>query len=410
MLLRKLNIYSMKNYDFIVIGGGIVGLATARQLQLQFNNASVLILEKELRLATHQTGRNSGIIHAGVYYAPGSLKAQFCRAGNIETKAYCNEHGIPFKNTGKLLVATDETDIQNMQDLLERCRLNEIETEKLDQKQLNDMEPNVTGVAATWVPSTGIVDYAEVTKKLAEQVVAAGGKIQTNCRVTGLHEAQDIEVSTTQGCFHGRFLVSCAGLHSDRIIQMLGQKPDFKILPFRGEYFQLPGAKSDIVTHPIYPIPNPELPFLGIHLTPMIDGSLTVGPNATLALSREGYSRWSINLRDMVDMFSYSGLYKLVMKYPQATLNELKNSLYRPGYLKLVNRYCQEVKLQDLLPFPSGVRAQAVRPDGTTLDDFVFVESERALIVGNAPSPAATSAMPIARHICEKVGNLLANQ
>ncbi len=397
----------MKNYDFIVIGAGVVGLATARQLQLQFNNASVLVLEKELRLATHQTGRNSGIIHAGVYYAPGSLKAQFCRAGNIETKAFCSEHGIPFKTTGKLLVATDETDIQNMQDLLERCRLNEIETEKLDQKQLKEMEPNVTGVAATWVPTTGIVDFAEVTKKLAEQVVAAGGKIQTNCRVTSLREARDVEVSTTQGRFHGRFLISCAGLHSDRIIRMLGQKPDFKILPFRGEYFQLPGALSDIVTHPIYPIPNPDLPFLGIHLTPMIDGSLTVGPNATLALAREGYSRWTMNARDMVDMFSYSGLYKLVMKYPQATLNELKNSIYRPGYLKLVNRYCSRIKLQDLLPYPSGVRAQAVKPDGTTLDDFLFVESKQALIVGNAPSPAATSAMPIARYICEKVAKLI---
>ena len=397
----------MTQFDFIVIGGGIVGMATARQLQQQFNNASVLVLEKELRLASHQTGRNSGIIHAGVYYAPGSLKARFCRAGNIETKAFCEEHGIPFRVTGKLLVATDEMDQLNMQTLLERCRLNEIETEELDRKQLQEMEPNVTGVAATWVPSTGIVDYADVTKKLAEQVIANGGKIQTNCRVTGLRESAGIEVNTIQGRFHGKFLVSCAGLHSDRIIRMLGQQPDFKILPFRGEYFQLPGAKSTIVNHPIYPIPNPELPFLGIHLTPMIDGSLTVGPNATLALAREGYTRWTMNLRDMADMFSYSGLYKLVMKYPKATLNELKNSLYRPGYLKLVNRYCPRVELQDLLPYPSGVRAQAVRPDGTTLDDFLFVESERALIVGNAPSPAATSAMPIARHICDQVSKLI---
>ncbi|MBN2791962.1 MAG: L-2-hydroxyglutarate oxidase [Desulfuromonadales bacterium] len=397
----------MENYDFIVIGGGIVGLATARQLQQQFNNAKVLVLEKELRLATHQTGRNSGIIHAGVYYAPGSLKAQFCRAGNIETKAFCEEQGIPYKTTGKLLVATDETDRRNMQDLLERCRLNEIATAELDQQQLKELEPNVTGVAATWVPSTGIVDFAEVTKKLADQVIAAGGKIQTNCRVTGLRETDGIEVDTIQGRFYARFMVSCAGLHSDRIIRMLGQIPDFKILPFRGEYFQLPGAKSNIVTHPIYPIPNPELPFLGIHLTPMIDGSLTVGPNATLALAREGYSRWTLNARDMVDMFSYAGLYRLVMKYPKATLNELKNSLYRPGYLKLVNRYCPKVQLRDLLPYPSGVRAQAVRVDGKTLDDFLFVESDRALIVGNAPSPAATSAMPIARHICEKVNKLI---
>ena len=397
----------MQTYDFIVIGGGIVGLATARQLQQQFHGAAVLVLEKEQQLALHQTGRNSGIIHAGVYYAPGSMKARFCKIGNRETKEFCTEHGIPFRTTGKLLVATDETDRRNMQNLLERCRLNEIETEELDRQQLTEMEPNVTGVAAAWVPSTGIVDFAEITRKLAEQVTAAGGRILTGCRVAGLAQAGGIEVDTGRGRFQGRFLVSCVGLHSDRIIRLLGRQPDFRILPFRGEYFQLPAEKSDIVTHPIYPIPNPELPFLGIHLTPMIDGSLTVGPNATLALAREGYSRWTMNLRDMREMFSYPGLYRLVMKYPRATLNELKNSLYRPGYLKLVKRYCPQVQLRDLLPYPSGVRAQAVRADGTTLDDFLFVESEHALVVANAPSPAATSAMPIARHICEQVARLL---
>ena len=396
----------MQTYDYIVIGGGIVGLATARRLQQQFQGSRILVVEKELRLALHQTGRNSGIIHAGVYYAPGSMKARFCKAGNQETKEFCTAHGIPFRTTGKLLVATDETDRRNMQKLLERCRRNEIDTEELDEQQLRDMEPHVNGVAATWVPSTGIVDFADITQKLAEQVGAAGGRIITNCRVTGLRETRGIEVDTSQGRFLGKFLISCAGLHSDRIIRMLGKQPDFRILPFRGEYFQLPQAKSDLVSHPIYPIPNPELPFLGIHLTPMIDGSLTVGPNATLALAREGYSRWTMNPKDMLAMFSYPGLYKLVLKYPKATFNEVKNSLYRPGYLKLVNRYCPDVKLRDLLPYPSGVRAQAVRSDGTTLDDFLFVESEHALIVANAPSPAATSALPIARHICAEVEKL----
>ncbi|MCF6265859.1 MAG: L-2-hydroxyglutarate oxidase [Desulfuromusa sp.] len=396
----------MKNYDFIVIGGGIVGLATARQLQQQFHGATVAVLEKEKELAIHQTRHNSGIIHAGVYYAPGSLKARFCRKGNLAIKQFCLEHDIPFRVTGKLLVATDEQDAERMEDLLERCRLNEIETEVFDQQQLQEFEPNVVGVAATWVPSSGIVDFEQVANKLAEQIISAGGEIYTNCLVSGLKETTGIEVTTSLGNFSGHFLVSCAGLHSDRIIQMLGQQPTFKILPFRGEYFQLPAEKRQIVTHPIYPIPNPELPFLGIHLTPMIDGSLTVGPNATLAMSREGYSRWKISLRDLAEMLSYSGLYRLVMKYPLPTLIELKNSLYRPGYLKQVNRYCPKIILSDLLPYPAGVRAQAVKPDGTTLDDFLFVESERALIVGNAPSPAATSAMPIAQHICEKVGRL----
>ena len=397
----------MKSYDFIVIGGGIVGLATARQLQLQFQGATVAVLEKEKELAIHQTRHNSGIIHAGVYYAPGSLKARFCREGNRDTKQFCRENDIPFKVTGKLLVATDEQDAERMEDLLERCRINEIETEVFDQQQLHEFEPNVVGVAATWVPSSGIVDFEQVANKLAEQIKAAGGEIYTHCLVSGLKETSGIEVTTSLGQFSGNFLVSCAGLYSDRIIQMLGQQPTFKILPFRGEYFQLPAEKSEIVTHPIYPIPNPELPFLGIHLTPMIDGSLTVGPNATLALAREGYSRWKINLRDLAEMLSYSGLYRLVMKYPLPTLVELKNSFYRPGYLKQVNRYCPKITLSDLLPYPAGVRAQAVKPDGTTLDDFLFVESKRALIVGNAPSPSATSAMPIARYICEKVEKLV---
>jgi L-2-hydroxyglutarate oxidase len=397
----------LKNYDFIVIGGGIVGLATARQLQQQFSGATVVVLEKEKKLAAHQTGHNSGIIHAGVYYAPGSLKARFCRDGNRDTKQFCQKHDIPYRVTGKLLVATDERDAERMEDLLERCRINEIETEVFDQQQLHEFEPNVVGVAATWVPSSGIVDFEQVANKLAEQVIANGGEIYTHCLVTALKETGGIEVTTSLGNFSGNFLISCAGLHSDRVIRMLGQQPTFKILPFRGEYFQLPAEKSKIVTHPIYPIPDPELPFLGIHLTPMIDGSLTVGPNATLAMAREGYSRWTINFRDLAEMLSYAGLYRLVMKYPLPTLIELKNSLYRPGYLKQVNRYCPKVTLNDLLPYPAGVRAQAVKPDGTTLDDFLFVETDRTLIVGNAPSPAATSAMPIARYICEKVGKLI---
>ncbi len=397
----------MKNYDFIVIGGGIVGLATARQLQQQFSGATVVVLEKEKELAVHQTGHNSGIIHAGVYYAPGSLKARFCREGNRDTKRFCREHDIPYRVTGKLLVATDEQDAERMEDLLERCRINKIETEIFDQQQLHEFEPNVVGVAATWVPSSGIVDFGQVANKLAEQIITNGGEIYTHCLVTALKETSGIEVTTSLGNFNGNFLVSCAGLHSDRVIRMLGQQPTFRILPFRGEYFQLPTEKNQLVTHPIYPIPDPELPFLGIHLTPMIDGSLTVGPNATLALAREGYSRWTINLRDLAEMLSYSGLYRLVMKYPLPTLIELKNSLYRPGYLKQVNRYCPKVTLNDLRPYPAGVRAQAVKPDGTTLDDFLFVETERTLIVGNAPSPAATSAMPIARHICEKIEKLM---
>lgn len=397
----------MTNYDFIVIGGGILGLATARQLQQQHPGSKIAVLEKESRLALHQTGRNSGVIHAGVYYKPGSLKAQFCRAGNLETKNFCTEHQIPFRETGKLLVATSHEELGRMQDLLERCRLNNIPTEVLDRQQLLEKEPNVVGLGATWVPTTGIVDFTRIAFKLAELFTGAGGEIHTNCRVTAIKETDGVTVNTSIGSFSGRFAIGCAGLHSDRLVKMLGQQPDFRILPFRGEYFQLPVDKRQIVTHPIYPIPNPELPFLGIHLTPMSDGSLTVGPNATLALAREGYSRWSMNLRDMIDMFSYTGLYHLIKKYPGPTLTELKNSLYRKGYLQLAQRYCPQLQLEDLCPYPSGVRAQAVRADGTTVDDFLFIKGKHSLIVGNAPSPAATSAMPIARHVCEQVEQML---
>ncbi|HKL25109.1 MAG TPA: L-2-hydroxyglutarate oxidase [Desulfuromonadales bacterium] len=397
----------MKQYDFIIVGGGILGLATARQLQQQFPGATVAVLEKEARLATHQTRHNSGVIHAGVYYAPGSLKARFCREGNRATKAFCRDQGILFRETGKLLVATDDREVERMQALVERCRSNDIETEVLDRQQLREREPHVVGVAAVWVPATGIVDFREVAVRMAELFTAAGGIVRTGRRVVGLREADLIEVATERETFVARFLIGCAGLHADRLAAMFGRPVDFKILPFRGEYFRLPDTKSDLVRHPIYPIPDPDLPFLGIHLTPMVDGTLTVGPNAALALAREGYSRWTVDRRDLFEMLGYPGLYRLIGKYPLATLAELKNSLYRPGYLQKVRRYCPQINLRDLRPYPAGVRAQAVRRDGTTLEDFLFVEGERSLIVGNAPSPAATSAMPIARHICERVAQLI---
>ena len=395
-----------REFDFIIVGAGIIGLATARQLQLQYQGARIAILEKELQVASHQTGHNSGVIHAGVYYAPGSLKARFCRQGNRLTKEFCRNHDIPFKECGKLLVATDSLEAERLQALLARCQENQIDVSPLDQQQLRELEPNVTGVAAALVPSSGIVNFRLVAERLAEQVIADGGKIHTGCRVVSLRESERIDLQTSSGEFSAGFLVGCAGLHADRLVAMSGQRPTFKIIPFRGEYFRLTAQKSRIVTHPIYPIPDPELPFLGIHLTPMIDGSLTVGPNATLALAREGYNRWKVNVKEMLEILSYPGLHKLLLKYPTSTLQELKNSLYKPGYLKQVNKYCPSIQLPDLRPYPAGVRAQAVGANGEMHNDFLFVETRRSLIVGNAPSPAATSAMPIAQHICERIATL----
>lgn len=391
-------------FDFIVIGGGILGLSTARQLQQRFPGKRVLVLEKESSPARHQTGHNSGVIHAGVYYKPGSLKARFCKEGNAATKAFCREHDIPFDECGKLLVATNELELERMQGLIGRCAENELPIEVLDAEQLRAREPNITGVGGIFVPSTGIVSYTRICEKMAELVAAEGGEVRYNAEVRSIRErAENVEIETELERFVGNFLVSCAGLMSDRVVRMLGQEPDFKIIPFRGEYFLLPPEHNRIVNHLIYPIPDPDLPFLGVHLTRMIDGTVTVGPNAVLAFKREGYRKTDFSLRDMVEMLTYPGLLKMLARNLKPGLMEMKNSLFRRGYLEQVRKYCPQLALEDLKPYPAGVRAQAVAKDGALVDDFLFVNTERALVVCNAPSPAATSAIPIGAHIVDQV-------
>lgn len=391
-------------YDYIVVGGGILGLSTARQLQQRFPGKRVLVLEKEPAPARHQTGHNSGVIHAGVYYKPGSLKARFCKAGNAATKAFCREHEIPFDECGKLLVATNEVELERMQGLIGRCAENELPIEVLDADQLKAREPNITGVGGIFVPSTGIVSYTSICEKMAELVVAEGGDVRFDTEVRAINEQPDqIRVDTSQGEFTGGFMVACAGLMSDRIVRMLGQTPAFKIIPFRGEYFLLPPQHNGIVNHLIYPIPDPDLPFLGVHLTRMIDGTVTVGPNAVLAFKREGYRKTDINLKDTAEMLTYPGLLKMLARNLKSGLAEMKNSLFRRGYLEQVRKYCPQLTLDDLRPYPAGVRAQAVAPDGSLVDDFLFVQSSRSLVVCNAPSPAATSAIPIGAHIVDRV-------
>ncbi len=393
-----------KIFDFIVIGGGILGLSTACQLQQRFPGQSVLVLEKESSPAQHQTGHNSGVIHAGVYYKPGSLKAKFCKEGNIATKAFCNEHDIPFDECGKLLVATNDVELERMQSLIGRCAENELYIEVLDADQLKEREPNITGVGGIFVPSTGIVSYTRICEKMAELVVADGGEVRFNTEVFEIKEGlEQVVVTTEESCVQGKFLVACAGLMSDRIVRMLGQEPDFKIIPFRGEYFLLPPEHNRIVNHLIYPIPDPDLPFLGVHLTRMIDGTVTVGPNAVLAFKREGYRKTDFSLKDMGEMLTYPGLLKMLARNLKPGLMEMKNSIFRRGYLEQVRKYCPQLTLDDLQSYPAGVRAQAVAKDGSLVDDFLFVNTKRALVVCNAPSPAATSAIPIGKHILEKV-------
>ncbi|HIJ81775.1 MAG TPA: L-2-hydroxyglutarate oxidase [Desulfuromonadales bacterium] len=391
-------------YDFIVIGAGIIGVSTAWQLQKSFPGCSVAVLEKEPRPACHQTGRNSGVIHAGVYYTPGSLKARFCREGNLATKEFCREQGIKFDECGKLLVATSDEEMERMSALQLRCAENEIPVERLTEGELRDQEPHISGLGALLVPSTGIVSYTEITEKMVELVIQGGGVVHYNSEVVSIEEKLDgVGVQTAGRSFSGRFLVVCAGLMADRVVGMLGIRPDFRIVPFRGEYFLLGSEHNRIVNRLIYPIPDPQLPFLGVHLTRMIDGSVTVGPNAVLAFKREGYMRTDFSLRDSFEMLTYPGLLKVLSRHIKVSMLELKNCYYRRGYLELVRKYCPSLRVTDLHDYPAGIRAQAVTGDGQLVSDFLFVTTARVLAVCNAPSPAATSAIPIGRHIVEKI-------
>lgn len=391
-------------YDFIIVGGGILGMSTAMQLSRAYPDRKMLLLEKEDTLARHQSGHNSGVIHAGVYYTPGSLKARFCLQGNRATKAFCDEHGIRYESCGKLLVATNDLEMQRMQALWERTRENGLERYWLSGEELREREPNITGVGGIFVPSSGIVDYAEVTLAMGRAFERQGGEVLLSCEVTGIQERpNEVVVKTRRGEMSARHMISCAGLMADRVVRMLGKDPGFTICPFRGEYFQLPAEHNRIVNHLIYPIPDPSMPFLGVHLTRMIDGSVTVGPNAVLALKREGYRKRDISLPDMATMFGHRGILQVLKKNWRPGMVEIRNSLFKKRYLEQVRKYCPSLTLDDLQPYPAGVRAQAVSRDGRLVDDFLFVNSRRTVNVCNAPSPAATSAIPIGEHIVAKV-------
>ena len=390
-------------YDFIVIGGGIVGASTALSLVTMYPEKRTILIEKEKSFASHQTGHNSGVIHAGVYYQPGSLKAKFCREGLEETINFCDLHNIPYENCGKLLVATSEVELARMKVLFERCKQNNIEVELIDHEKLQKIEPNINGVGAILVKSTSIVNYQSVTKKMIEQYEALGGEYLLDTEVVNLTENSDaIEIITNNETLKSRYLISCAGLMADRIAKMLNLEINFRIVPFRGEYYKLSEKHNTLVKHLIYPIPDPDLPFLGIHLTKMIDGSVTVGPNAVLGFKREGYGKINLSPRDILEMLSFKGFYKVIRNHFKSGITEMLNSKYKRGYLKQVNKYSPSIKLKDLQPYPAGIRAQAVLDDGTLVHDFLFVESERSIHVCNAPSPAATSAMPIGKYISEK--------
>ena len=394
----------MRVVDTVIVGGGIVGLATALELQRRDPGTRILLLEKEPALARHQTGRNSGVIHAGVYYAPGSLKARFCREGAAATRAFCDEHGIAHETCGKLIVATDPDELPRMAALFERARANGIPIEQMTEAEARATEPNIAAVGALWSPSTGIVDYAAVALRMADLFTARGGQIETGAQVRGGSEtASGLLVQTSQGPVAAGKAVFCAGLHADRMARAMGLDPDFRIIPFRGEYFAIKNQPPDLVQRLIYPVPDPERPFLGVHLTRKLGGGITVGPNAVLALAREGYAKTTLSPRDLAESLIWPGFWRMLGRNAQAAAGELAASASRRLYLRKVQRYCPQVRLDDLTPWRPGVRAQAVGRDGRLNDDFLFLDSAHALHVCNAPSPAATSAIPIAAHIADRL-------
>ncbi|HEX7361566.1 MAG TPA: L-2-hydroxyglutarate oxidase [Bryobacteraceae bacterium] len=391
-------------YDYCVIGGGIVGLATAMELIRKRPGASLLLLEKEHRLAAHQTGHNSGVIHSGIYYAPGSLKADLCRRGARATKDFCADQGIRFGVCGKLLVATNAAEAARLDALYERAQINRIEAERLDADELRHREPHITGVAALFIPSTGIVDYKQVAEAMARLIRGAGGEIHCGVRVDGIRESTDeVAIQAGECRWTAKQLIVCAGLQSDRLAKIAGLAIEHQIVPFRGEYYRLPESRNGLIRHLIYPAPDPDLPFLGIHLTRMIDGGITVGPNAVLGFAREGYRRFSFCWRDVHEFGGFPGFWKTMKTHLRSGIFEMRNSLWKPGYLAQCRKYCPELILEDLLPYEAGIRAQAVLRDGTLVHDFLFLQTGRMLHVCNAPSPAATSAIPIGEMIVEKM-------
>lgn len=391
-------------YDFIIIGGGIVGLASALKIAERRPGAAILLIEKEQGLARHQSGHNSGVIHAGIYYPPGSFKAELCRRGAAATKAFCLEHDIAFEQCGKLIVATTPQECARMDELHARARANDVPLERLDAAELKRREPRVTGLAALFTPATGIVDYKGMCAAMGKILTGSGATLHLKAEVSAISEGpQGVEVVAGDTAWRGRKLVVCAGLQSDRLARLAGLKITHRIIPFRGEYFRLPPRFNDVVKSLIYPVPDPNLPFLGIHLTRMIDGSVTVGPNAVVGLAREGYAKSAVNLRDVLDYALFPGFWRILAAHPGATFTELRNSLFKAGYLEQCRKYCPELTADDLGPCEAGIRAQAVQSDGTLVHDFLFVETDRMLHVCNAPSPAATSALPIGEMIADKV-------
>ena len=395
-----------KRWDVAIVGGGIVGTATAMALTCRASRPSVVVLEAEGRLAAHQTGNNSGVIHSGLYYKPGSLKARNCVEGREAMYRFCAEHGIAHERCGKLVVATTPAQIPALEELERRGRANGLQgLRRLAASELKDYEPAVTGIAGLHVAETGIVDYKGVTNTFARLVQEAGGEVRTGAKVTAVRRLPDgLVLETAAGEVEARALINCAGLQSDRVARLCGVEPGVKIIPFRGEYYELVKERESLVRNLIYPVPDPRFPFLGVHFTRMIQGGIEAGPNAVLAFRREGYTRTSFSARDTFEMVGFPGFWRMAAKYWRMGAGEMYRSASKKAFVRALRGLLPELRNEDVHPSGAGVRAQALDPKGNLLDDFHIVESERMVHVLNAPSPAATASISIGRAIAEMAG------
>jgi (S)-2-hydroxyglutarate dehydrogenase len=389
--------------DVAIVGGGIVGLAVALEITQRFPHLRLLLLEKENRVGQHQSSHNSGVIHSGIYYKPGSSKAKLCVAGAAAMVEFCREHGIPHRVCGKIIVATREDELDRLEELRRRAEANGlIGVRSIGPEELREFEPHANGLRALFVPSTGITDYGLVCEKYAGLIASRGGTILTSHAVTGLkREPNHTIVETNHGAFSAKFLINCAGLFSDRVSRMAGDDPQVLILPFRGEYYDLLPERAALVRALIYPVPDPRFPFLGVHFTRRIHGTVDAGPNAVLALRREGYRRSDFNLNDVISSLGFPGFWRMVAKDWRSGLGEYRRSFSKADFVRALQRLLPEIRESDLVPGKSGVRAQALAADGSLVDDFKFVPSRRMLHVLNVPSPAATASLVIARAIVD---------
>lgn len=393
----------MQRFDCVVIGGGIVGLSVAWEILEKNPDVRIAVLEKEAGWARHQTGRNSGVIHSGIYYKSGSLKAKLCREGNRRLVEFCEFYGIRYEGCGKVIVATTESELPLLKRLYERGIANGLTIKELTAEQVREIEPHVRCLGGIHVPSTGIVNFVDVCQKLAELIANRGGELRPGTEVKAFHPSGNEGVlETSKNALIARWIINCAGLYSDRIAKLAGANPDVRIVPFRGEYYELKPGRRGLVQNLIYPVPDPKFPFLGVHFTRMIDGSVHAGPNAVLSLKREGYHRTSFNWRDFRDTMTYVGFWRMAAKHARAGLEEMHRSFSKKAFVRSLQKLIPEICEEDLVPGCAGVRAQALRSDGGLVDDFVIANSSCATHVCNAPSPAATASLEIARVIVEQ--------